>query len=165
MYVFITRESFMRTLIMFLIVIFAFALSGCPVKFVADYDSATFDQIIGIGKKVDRFYGDLLEVPEGNRQYVKYADKYVDIETDIRSLYIRNKARPLNDESTQISEIILNLWVKYKDAHKKNDGYSDGKAKLDRKRFTRLFISAANAEAAKKLSSDDRDANKDSKPE
>jgi hypothetical protein len=157
-----TKNPFMKARYLFILIIFALGFSGCAVKFVADYDSTTFNEIIATGKKVDRFYGDLLEVPGDNRQYTKFSDKYVDIETDLRSLYIRNKARPLNEESTQISEIILKLWVKYKDAHKKNDRYPDGMAKLDRTRFTRLFISAANAESAKKLSSDDKDANKDS---
>jgi hypothetical protein len=157
-----TENSFLKIWYFFVLVIIALGFGGCAVKLVADYDSATFNEIITIDKKVDRFYGDLLELPAGNRQYAKFSDKYVDIETDLRSLYIRNMARPLNEESSQISEIILNLWIKYKDTHKKKDGYPDGMAKLDRKRFTRLFISAANAEAAKKLSPDDRDTNKDS---
>ena len=72
-------------------------------------------------------------------------------------------ARALNEESTQISEIILKLWVKYKDNHKLKDTYSDGNAKLDRNRFIRLFSSAASAEVAKKLDPDDKNAEKDSK--
>jgi hypothetical protein len=89
------------------------ALGGCSIKFVADYDSTTFEEILKIGKKIDRFYGDLLETPENSRQYQKYADKYVEIETDLRSLYTRNKARTLNQESAEISEIALNLGLKY----------------------------------------------------
>jgi len=106
------------------------ALVGCTIKLVADYDAATFEEILKIGKKVDRFYGDLLEIPPNNRSYQKFAEKYVEIETDLRSLYTRNQARTLNQESTEISKIILNLWLKYKDAHAKTDGYSDGKAKF-----------------------------------
>jgi hypothetical protein len=141
----------------------ALALAGCAVQFVADYDSTTFEEIIAIGKKVDLFYGDLLETPAAARPYSKYADKYVDIEADLRSLYIRNKARPLNQDSTDISDIILKLWLKYKGAHSVANGYPDGIAKLDRARFTRLFVSAANAEAAKKLDSADRDAAQESR--
>lgn len=148
---------------LFTILLASLALGGCAVKLVADYDPTTFDETLSLGKKVDRFYGDLLETPAGARQYKKYADKYVEIETDLRSLYIRNKARPLNDESTQISEIILTLWVKYKSNHAAKDGYPDGIAKLDRARFTRLFIAAANAEAAKKLTAAEKDPEKESK--
>jgi hypothetical protein len=140
-----------------------FALASCAIKLAPDYDSATFEEIIKVGRKVDRFYGDLLESEQATRQYQKYADRYVEIETDLRSLYMRNTARPLNEESTQISASILALWIKYKSAHKASDRYSDGVAKLDRNRFNRLFGSAANAEAAKKLQADDRDASQDSK--
>lgn len=141
----------------------AFALSGCTVKFVADYDSVTFEEILKIGKKVDKFYGDMLETKSDERAYQKFCDQYVEIETDIRSLVTRNNARELNKESTEISEIILKLWVKYKDTHKNKNTYSDGTANLDRKRFIRLFAAAASAEQAKKLDSDDKDATKDSK--
>jgi hypothetical protein len=139
------------------ILIIGLAIAGCSIKLVSDYDSTTFEEVISVGKKVDRFYGDLLESPVNERQYQKYADKYVEIETDLRSLGTRNRARALNSESTQISDIILALWVKYKTNHATNNGYGSGIAKLDRDRFTRLFISAANAETAKKLDASDKD--------
>lgn len=136
---------------------------GCSVKFVADYDSKTYEEILNAGKKVDMFYGNLLEVDERNRQYQKYAGEYVEIEAELRSLYTRNKSRPLNEESTMISESILKLWIKYKDRHKMKDKYTSGNAKLDRNRFGRLFVSAASAEVAKDLDPDDKDISKDSK--
>ena len=138
-------------------------LAACSIQLVADYDSATYEEILRVAKKVDHFYGTLLEAPEKDRPYAKYSEKYVEIETDLRALYMRNRSRPLNQESTEISRIILGLWVKYKDAHQKRDAYSSGIAKLDRGRFQRLFGSAADAEAAKKLEAEDRDAEKDSK--
>ena len=141
----------------------AFAVNGCAIKLVPDYDGVTFEEIIKVGKKVDRFYGDVLETKSIDRPYQKFSERYVDIETDIRSLVTRNRARALNEESTQISEIVLKLWVKYKDNHKLKDTYSDGNAKLDRNRFIRLFSSAASAEVAKKLDPDDKNAEKDSK--
>jgi hypothetical protein len=141
----------------------AFSLGGCAVKLVTDYDSVSFEEILKIGKKVDRFYGDLLETKPNERGYQRLSDRYVDLETEIRSLVTRNRARALNEESTQISEIMLKLWVKYKDNHKAKDTYSDGNAKLDRNRFERLFAAAASAERAKNLNADDKDANSDSK--
>ena len=137
--------------------------AACSVQLVADYDSTTYEEILRVGKKVDFFYGNLLEAPEKDRKYSKYSEQYVEIETDLRSLYMRNKSRPLNQESTEISRIILDLWVKYKQAHQNRDAYSSGIAKLDRGRFQRLFGSAANAEAAKKLDPGDRDSDKDSR--
>lgn len=152
-----------KLLYLLLVIVTASVLSGCPVKLVADYDGNTFEETVKLSKKVDLFYGNLLEIREPERQYKKFAEQYVEIESDIRSLVTRNQARPLNAESTKISETILGLWVKYKQNHQATDGYSNGTAKLDRKRFIRLFNAATAAEVAKKLDADDRDATKDSK--
>ena len=148
---------------LFLLVLCAMAFSGCSIKMVADYDSSTFEEILRVGKSVDRFYGDMLEMKAAERNYAKFSSQYVVIETDLRSLVTRNKARALNEESTRISETTLELWLKYKDAHMAKDTYADGVARLDRGRFSRLFAAAASAEMAKKLDVDDRDASKASK--
>src|ERR1041384_1190618 len=93
-----------------LLLIFVFMVAGCSVKLIADYDSATLEQILSTGKKVDLFYGKLLETPEKERSYSKYSNQYVEIEVDVRDIVSRNKARELNKESTRISEIILKQW-------------------------------------------------------
>lgn len=150
-------------LVQYLFILFAAAsLSSCTIKWVADYDSAAFEEILKVGKKIDKFYGDLLETKSDDRAYSKFSAQYVDIETDIQSIVTRNKARALNNESTQISESILKLWVKYKEAHKANNTYSDGKAKLDRARFIRLFAAAAAAERVKDLKANDQNSDADS---
>ncbi len=141
-----------------ILLFFVFATSGCSrVSLVADYDSNTYEEIIRIGKSVDRFYGELLEQDESERAYETYSATYVEIETDIRSLYVRNKSRPLNPESTKISNSMLGLWVKYKQRHKDTGTYKTGNAKLDRNRFIRLFIAAASAEDVKNLKAGDAD--------
>jgi hypothetical protein len=137
--------------------------TACSVKFVADYDAATFEEILKTGKLVDRFYGDMLEAPEAQRKYATYSIRYVEVETDIRSLLTRNQVRAKNTESIKINETILTLWMKYKDNHQKNDTYRTGVARLDRNRFLRLFAAAADAEAAKRLDQDDKNPDKDSK--
>jgi hypothetical protein len=158
-----TLASMWRNAARFVAALACLGLASCSIQLVADYDATTYEEILRAGKRVDFFYGNLLEAPEKDRMYSKYSEKYVEIETDLRSLYMRNKSRPLNQESTEISRIILDLWVKYKQAHQNRDAYSSGIAKLDRGRFQRLFGSAANAEAAKKLDPGDRDSDKDSK--
>lgn len=153
------RRGFAR----FLAALACLAFAACSIQLVADYDATTYEEILRVGKKVDLFYGHLLEAPEKDRKYSKYSEKYVEIESDLRALYMRSKSRPLNQESTEISRITLDLWVKYKQAHQNRDAYSSGIAKLDRGRFQRLFGSAADAEAAKKLDPGDRDSDKDSR--
>lgn len=159
------RDCFFRLshcgAILFMAVVIA--LCGCSVKFVDDYDAKTYEEIIRLSGEVDKFYGVLLERVDADRKYQDFQAKYVELESELRSLYIRNKSRPLNSESTKISESILDLWIKYKDRHKEKDTYKTGNAELDRERFIRLFISAASAEAAKTLSPDDTDASRESR--
>jgi len=136
--------------ILILPLLFVSFLSGCAVKFVADYDSKTEDAILDAAKRVDLFYGKLLDTPERDRQYKAFADQYSSIEADLSSLVLRNKVRQYNEDSTQIAETILSLWQKYRDLHKERDAYSTGNAQLDRGRFRRLFAYLARAEGAKK---------------
>lgn len=124
-------------------------LFGCTVKLVDNFDRASYEEILKIGKLVDRFYGELLENKPDKRAYQKYSSKYVEIETELRYHYMRNKTRPHNEESIQIADNTLDLWLKYKDQHKHKNAYSNGNAKLDRKRFRKMFISALKAEEAK----------------
>lgn len=126
-------------------------LNGCTVKYVADYDAATFEETIRVSKQIDRFYGELLETSVSDRPYRKYVSRYIDIETELRSLHLRNTVRPLNSESEKIIENILALWQKYRQRHRQKDIYSDGNAKFERERLARMFISALNAETAKNI--------------
>lgn len=136
--------------------IVAFLLvQGCSIKLVADYDAELSREIINVSKQVDQFYGDLIETSTVNRSYDKFKDRYIKIEVNIRSLIVQNKARTLNEESISIAEITLEKWLKYKDAHQKNDSYKDTLAKNHRKRFTRLFTAMLVAEEAKKLDTED----------
>ncbi len=125
-------------------------LGGCAIRLVSGYDQGSFDSILSTEREVDLFYGELLESPQSDRPYSKYASRYVRIETDLRVLVTRNQARPFNSESTQICTTMLDLWNKYRERHRQANAYPDGIAKLDRARFTRLFRSALKAEGAKK---------------
>lgn len=152
-----------RIMAVLLALFIAISSSGCAIKLVSDYDSAAFEEILATGKKVDKLYGTLLETKPDARQYSVFADQYVTLETDIRGMVTRNQARALNSESTEISQLILKVFIKDKGFHKTKNTYTDGTAKLDRDRLMRMFASAASAEEAKKLSSDDKDPEKESK--
>lgn len=124
---------------------------GCGIKLVADYDAAAYDAILSTAKQVDTFYVKLLETPENERQYKGFADQYTAIEVEIRSLVMRSKIHPLNEDSTGIAEIILDKWLKYKEAHESTNTYKSALVQLHWQRFTRLFTAMAVAEEAKRL--------------
>ncbi len=125
-------------------------IGGCSLQLISPYDADTQRSTFECAKMVDQFYGKILETDAQNRQYTKFADQYTTIESELRSLVLRNKVRKLNEDSVNISQQILALWQKYKARHKTDDTYSTGNAELDRDRFARLFAYAVRAEDAKK---------------
>jgi hypothetical protein len=136
-----------------LLALLLLAAYGCVVHYVADYDSSVKNEILSISKKVDIFYGELLETPVQERKYESYKARYIDIETDLRALLVRNEVRPLNRESTKQCRIALDLWIEDKDDHKKNNTVKDVVAALHRKQFTRIFTAMAKGEEAKNAAS------------
>lgn len=127
--------------------------SGCTVKYVADYDPAVMDEIVQVSKAVDMFYGQVLETPEGERQYEKFRSQYAAIDGDLYGLRLKNEIRPLNKESTRQVEIAQNLWQQDMSDHKKNDSVSDFIANRHREQFRRIFIAMARGEQAKAAAS------------
>lgn len=126
-------------------------LSSCSnLKLVTSYDDGLYQETVKVKNDVDNFYEVMLEDDQNKRQYVKFGEKYLEIQSEIEALNTRNKSKDENKESTTISNSILDLWKKYKGKHKLKDNYTTSNAELDRVRFARLFDSAENAETAKK---------------
>jgi hypothetical protein len=146
------REKYWLTLLF--CSIFLGMLGACGhMQLITEYDTKVFEETLRIGGRVDLFYGQMLEVPDQERKYAKYANQYVELESEIRTLYRRNASRPLNEDSSRIVLQILTFWQQYKQKHHTNNAYPD--AALDRERFARLFNAAAIAEEVKKLSPDE----------
>lgn len=129
-------------------------LPGCRVALIPAHDSLIAAQVNETAKKVDQFYLSMLEttvVDNDGRAYSKFVDQYVSVEVELNSLLNKNKVRPLNQNSTRICEITLQLWIKYKEEHKKNNKLSNGIIKLNQKTFSDLFFAMQMAEDGKKV--------------
>ena len=127
-------------------------LAGCTVKYVADYDASIKDETVEIAKKVDLFWGNLLETPANNRPYENFKTQYNEIETDIRGLLMKNQIRERNKPTIRQVENLLELWIEDRDIHKKENTFSDFLAKRHRKQFVRVFTAIAKGEKAKDIS-------------
>lgn len=125
-------------------------LTGCTPKWVADYDARMLEAILATAKQVDGFYGNLLIAPEDTRPFDQFAEAYVAIEVELRSLVTRNEIRPLNSESTRIATTALEQWQQYLSRHREKDGYATRVAELHRKNMQRLLTAMAKAEQARK---------------
>jgi len=137
-----------RTLSFLAVSALSLALGAC-VHLIAPYDDRTQQAIFAAARGVDQFYGELLEADPGKRPYARFGERYVQIDTELRALLLRNEVRPLNEDSTNLVRTLLTLWEEKKEQHRRRDGYPDGVATLDRARFARLFKYAARAERAK----------------
>lgn len=131
--------------------------TSCKVTFVPEYDAELSAQIDETAKMVDRFYLEMLETTSNQnrgRAFERFIQGYIDVEVELNSLLNKNKIKPLNDHSTRICEITLQLWAKYKDEHKTDDGLSDGLIKLNRQTFSDLFYAMQVAEKGKEIVSE-----------
>jgi hypothetical protein len=131
------------------IITLSLIISGCAVKYVADYDASVQEEIFQIAKKVDLFWGALLDMEKSKRVYEKFKDQYNQIETDIRGLVMKHEVRALNKESTKQANIALSLWIEDRNIHKEKNTFSDFEAKSHREQYTRVFTAMAKGEGIK----------------
>lgn len=129
-------------------------LFSCRVTLLPEYSAELSNNIENTAKMVDKFYLLMFEATlaeNDGRNYDKFAGQYVEIEVEINSLLNQNKIRPLNENSTRICEITLELWQKYKEEHKTDNTLSNGLIRLNRNTFADLFFAMQVAEEGKKL--------------
>lgn len=122
---------------------------ACGVQLVATYDPIAVNDIIQAYQEVDGFYQKLINTTENKREFKTFSTDYDKIETDLRILVLKNSARTLNKESTQIAKNILGLWQKYKQAHKETNSYDSDQLVIHRNRFFENFEAMTIAENAK----------------
>ena len=138
----------------FFLVISLIFLFSCRVTLLPEYNAEISKNIENTAKLVDRFYLSMYETTsaENNgRSYERFAEKYVEIEVEINSLLNQNKIKPLNENSTRICGITLELWQKYKEEHKTDNTLGNGLIRLNRKAFADLFFAMQVAEEGKKM--------------
>jgi hypothetical protein len=129
----------------------AFSVS-CRVTMVAPYEEAISQQTELISKKIDKLYLTMLETTKNEnneREYLRFAEHYIDIEVELNSLLNKNRMRPLNRESVLNCEIALESWLKYKEKHRTDNGMNDVDIDLNRDFFRDLFLVILIGEEAK----------------
>ena len=135
-----------------------FALTGCAVQWVAEYDKVTEERLLSTYEQVNRLYDDIAQTPTAERHYNQFAKGWADVSTSLRVVALRQKARVDNKESHKIVDTLIRHWEQtrarhkaYSDdaAHRKN-AYPDSRIELDRKQFEDEFADAVQAEVFKK---------------
>lgn len=127
--------------------------SQCRVHLLPEFDATILEQIDQTAKHVDKFYLGLLELDPANlhnRSYSNCSETYIAIQSELNSLYIKNKIRPLNSNTLRIVEITKELWNKYKNEHKRDQVLTNGVIELNRQSMEELFYTMRVAEKIKK---------------
>lgn len=130
------------------------AIQSCKVTLVPPYDAEIATQMDDTAKTVDKFYLSMLETTfaaNDGRAFTNFSAQYVDVEVELNSLLSKNKIRPLNEHSTRICEIALQLWQKYKEEHKTDNTLTDGLIKLNQMTLADLFLAMQVAERGKNI--------------
>ena len=143
-----------KRILLSVVILSLLALNACKVTFIPGYDAKIAEQIENTSKAVDKFYLSMLDTTsaeKGGRAFTKFSEQYVNIEVELNSLLNKNRIRPLNENSTRICEITIQLWMKYKAEHKKDNSLSDGLIKLNQKTFSDLFYAMQVAEKGKEM--------------
>lgn len=141
-----SRHRVITSVILLLSAIFYY---GCSVNLIATYDPVAVNDIIQAYQLVDSFYQKLANTPEDQRDYKSFSSDYEKIESCLRVLVLKNSARTLNKESTEIAKNILGLWQKYMKNHKELNSYDGALIEIHRNRFFENFEAMTVAENAK----------------
>jgi hypothetical protein len=144
------RFAYSYLLIVF-VVVGILSFTSCRVRLIPNRDEAMISQALQVAKSIDLFYLNLIDADSSVLAYANFSDSYQSIELELRSLWLQSEAKPLNSEVARISRIILDLWVKYKEQHQKNNTYNLHLAPIHRDRFHELFVAFLNAEKAKTI--------------
>ena len=75
----------------------------------SQYDAATKEALISVARDIDLFFLSIEASPDSITSSTM-EPTYLKIKADLRSVFLRNKVRPLNDAAINQSEILLDQW-------------------------------------------------------
>lgn len=128
-----------------------FAFSQCKVQLVPPYDAGVEQQIVNTAKMNDRLYLEMKEEPVADRTYTKYSSKYLDIESEINSILLKNEARKQSHDLIVITNNLKTLFVQFKDKHKQDATINDADIKLNQLQIAAAWKALLVAERGLKL--------------
>ena len=124
---------------------------ACKVTLVPPYDAAIEEQIVNTAKMNDRLYLEMKDQAEAERTYTKYSAKYLDIESEINSILLKNQARRQSHDLIVITNNLKTLFIQFKDQHKRDSVIHDADIKLDQLQIAAAWKALLVAERGLKL--------------
>ena len=133
-----------------LLLLLPIIVSGCSVKFIADYDEVTDKLVTELQRRMEYFFLDLeykFDTPEAD--YENYVEFYKEIKTDLKLLELRTSALPDNEITVKQVKLVQKNLLLFEEIHQ--EGLDDMIfIEEPRKDFTIAFINILKLELAKK---------------
>lgn len=123
--------------------------ASCRVTLIADRDEAFVNKVLETARTVDALYLRLISADSSQLQYRLYANDWNEAELQIRQLRLMAEAHPLNSESSQICNFLLETFLKYKTQHKTQNFYPAALLPLHRDRLSEYFMALLSIEKSK----------------
>lgn len=139
----------MRTKIILLPFLFI-CLLACKATFVPPYDASIESQISKTARLTDALYLQMLELKEADRNYEKYASKYLDIQVDINALVLKTQVRDHNTNLLVMVQNLQKMFVQFKDDHKTKGVLTDADVQLNMMQVNAVWAPLLLAEKALK---------------
>jgi len=133
------------------VILLCLVFSQCKVALVPPYDAGVEQQIVNTAKMNDRLYLEMQDEPVADRTYTKYSSKYLDIESEINSILLKNEARKQSHDLIVITNNLKTLFVQFKDKHKQDNTINDADIKLNQLQIAAAWKALLVAERGLKL--------------
>lgn len=105
----------------YLSIFFLAALMSCkllqPISLVPTFNAAIVTDVIELGKQVDDLYISMEQ--NEDKIFDTYVQSYTNGEVLINSIIVRDQSRPKGELITKQAILFRNLFLKYRDEHKK----------------------------------------------
>lgn len=122
--------------------------AACKVTLLDDYDRSAEEALLRTYGEVEALFDAIAESADTARAYPRFAQRYGDIQRQIRVQVVREGARPLNSESFGIVARIDTVFSGYRERHR-SLGVPNVILQRWRTNMQRMFTAALKAERAK----------------
>lgn len=103
---------------------------SCHIRLVPTYNPELEQQISDAAKATDKLFLQIIDADnDGQRVYSSFKDSYLQIETEINSIELKNQARDKNANFLAIIDNLKKAFTEAKEYHHKNDTLKAGEAK------------------------------------
>lgn len=128
-----------RSLFYSLIFVPVIFFAGCRVALVPAYDAALQTQIENTAKATDMMYLQLMSSPDSLKNFRNYLNDYLNIETNINSILLKNEVRLNAADIVASIKILKDYFIKAKEDHAKRGVISNAEALIYNEQLKALW--------------------------